>query len=139
MPDLRFSDTISGSVRNGVLVVTIDNPPVNATSADVRAGLMAAAGLILAMPLADAQTATQQPEAPAAADTAPFVVAAEVLGAIRRAKSAAQQSMKAEVARLEVAGPVRTLEGIRADLTAAGNVRDWSISEAEELSATVSL
>src|ERR1700750_2310377 len=42
MPDLRFSDTISGSVRNGVLVVTIDNPPVNATSADVRAGLMAA-------------------------------------------------------------------------------------------------
>ncbi|WP_433224334.1 valine--tRNA ligase [Dactylosporangium sp. CS-047395] len=79
------------------------------------------------------------PVAPAAADTAPFVVAAEVLGAIRRAKSAAQQSMKAEVAKLEVAGPVRTLEEIRADLTAAGNVRDWSISEAEELSATVSL
>jgi valyl-tRNA synthetase len=79
------------------------------------------------------------PVPPDAADTAPFVVAAEVLGAIRRAKSAAQQSMKAEVAKLEVAGPVRTLEEIRADLTAAGNVRDWSISEAEELSATVSL
>nr|BFE64485.1 valine--tRNA ligase [Dactylosporangium thailandense] len=79
------------------------------------------------------------PEAPDAADVAPFTVAAQVLGAIRRAKSAAQQSMKAEVARLEVAGPVATLERVRGDLTAAGNVRDWAISEAEELSATVSL
>ncbi|WP_426508753.1 valine--tRNA ligase [Dactylosporangium sp. McL0621] len=79
------------------------------------------------------------PEAPATADVAPFTVAAEVLGAIRRAKSAAQQSMRAEVARLEVAGPVATLERVRGDLTAAGNVRDWAISEAEELSATVSL
>jgi hypothetical protein len=47
--------------------------------------------------------------------------------------------MRAEVARLEVAGPVATLERVRGDLTAAGNVRDWAISEAEELSATVSL
>jgi valyl-tRNA synthetase len=78
-------------------------------------------------------------EAPDTADTAPLLVAAEVLGAIRRAKSAAQQSMRAEVSRLEVAGPVATLERVRADLTAAGNVRDWAISEAEELSATVSL
>jgi valyl-tRNA synthetase len=74
-----------------------------------------------------------------AADTAPLHLAAEVLGAIRRAKSAAQQSMRAEVARLEVAGPVATLERVRGDLTAAGNVRDWSIVEAAELSATVTL
>jgi valyl-tRNA synthetase len=74
-----------------------------------------------------------------AADVTPLWLAADVLGAIRRAKSAAQQSMRAEVTRLEVAGPVATLERVRADLTAAGNVRDWAIVEAEELSATVTL
>ncbi|HTJ39070.1 MAG TPA: valine--tRNA ligase [Dactylosporangium sp.] len=79
------------------------------------------------------------PEPLPGGDVAPLRLAAEVLGAIRRAKSAAQQSMRAEVARLEVAGPVATLERVRADLTAAGNVRDWSIVEAQELSATVTL
>ncbi|WP_313197720.1 3-hydroxyacyl-CoA dehydrogenase NAD-binding domain-containing protein [Rhizobium sp.] len=34
-----FSATISATTRNGILVVTIDNAPVNATSADVRSGL----------------------------------------------------------------------------------------------------
>eukprot|EP00913_Durusdinium_trenchii_P010531 g9875.t1 len=34
-----FSATVSAVIRDGILVVTIDNPPVNATSADVRAGL----------------------------------------------------------------------------------------------------
>ncbi|AVA22697.1 MULTISPECIES: 3-hydroxyacyl-CoA dehydrogenase NAD-binding domain-containing protein [unclassified Rhizobium] len=38
----RFSDTVSATLTDDVLVVTIDNPPVNALSADVRAGLMAA-------------------------------------------------------------------------------------------------
>jgi 3-hydroxyacyl-CoA dehydrogenase len=42
MADLGFSDTVSGRIADRVLVVTIDNAPVNATSADVRAGLMAA-------------------------------------------------------------------------------------------------
>jgi 3-hydroxyacyl-CoA dehydrogenase len=42
MPPITFSATVSGQVTEGVLVVTLDNPPVNATSADVRAGLMAA-------------------------------------------------------------------------------------------------
>ncbi|NTJ61444.1 3-hydroxyacyl-CoA dehydrogenase [Agrobacterium rhizogenes] len=42
MSALRFSDTISAVLTDGVLVVTIDNAPVNALSADVRAGLMAA-------------------------------------------------------------------------------------------------
>ncbi|MGV1789622.1 3-hydroxyacyl-CoA dehydrogenase NAD-binding domain-containing protein [Rhizobium sp. A37_96] len=40
----RFSDTISAALTDGILVVTIDNAPVNALSADVRAGLMAAFG-----------------------------------------------------------------------------------------------
>ena len=34
-----FSATVTATTRNGILVVTIDNPPVNATSADVRLGL----------------------------------------------------------------------------------------------------
>ena len=42
MSALRFSDTISAALTDGVIVVTIDNAPVNALSADVRAGLMAA-------------------------------------------------------------------------------------------------
>lgn len=37
----RFSETVTGEARDGVLVATIDNPPVNALSAEVRAGLMA--------------------------------------------------------------------------------------------------
>jgi 3-hydroxyacyl-CoA dehydrogenase len=42
MTAARFSDTITAELVGGVLVVTIDNPPVNALSADVRTGLMAA-------------------------------------------------------------------------------------------------
>ncbi|CCF21710.1 Peroxisomal bifunctional enzyme [Includes: Enoyl-CoA hydratase/3,2-trans-enoyl-CoA isomerase; 3-hydroxyacyl-CoA dehydrogenase] [Pseudorhizobium banfieldiae] len=39
---ILFSDAVRGEIHDGVLVVTIDNPPVNALSADVRAGLVAA-------------------------------------------------------------------------------------------------
>jgi 3-hydroxyacyl-CoA dehydrogenase len=42
MSALHFSETISATLTDGVLVVTIDNPPVNALSANVRAGMMAA-------------------------------------------------------------------------------------------------
>lgn len=42
MSATRFSNTVSATLSDGVLVVTIDSPPVNALSADVRAGLMAA-------------------------------------------------------------------------------------------------
>lgn len=34
-----FSPTVTAAERDGILIVTIDNPPVNATSANVRAGL----------------------------------------------------------------------------------------------------
>ncbi|RAI45351.1 3-hydroxyacyl-CoA dehydrogenase NAD-binding domain-containing protein [Rhodoplanes roseus] len=37
-----FSETVRGVLDDGVLLVTIDNPPVNATGTDVRAGLLAA-------------------------------------------------------------------------------------------------
>ncbi len=39
---LTFSETVTGVVAVGVLVVTIDNPPVNAASTDMRQGLFAA-------------------------------------------------------------------------------------------------
>ncbi len=42
MSALRFSDTISATLVDGILFVTIDNAPVNALSANVRGGLMAA-------------------------------------------------------------------------------------------------
>ncbi|CAN7675670.1 3-hydroxyacyl-CoA dehydrogenase NAD-binding domain-containing protein [Rhizobium sp. LjRoot254] len=40
--ELDFSACVSGRVLDGVLVVTIDNPPVNAASAAMRAGLASA-------------------------------------------------------------------------------------------------
>jgi 3-hydroxyacyl-CoA dehydrogenase len=40
--NLEFSAKVGGNIDQGVLIVTIDNPPVNATSAVVRAGLLAA-------------------------------------------------------------------------------------------------
>lgn len=42
MTELRFSETVFARLDSDVLVVTIDNAPVNALSASVRAGLMAA-------------------------------------------------------------------------------------------------
>ena len=47
---LTFSDTVTGVVTGGVLVVTIDNPPVNAASADMRQGLFAAIDHVDATP-----------------------------------------------------------------------------------------
>jgi 3-hydroxyacyl-CoA dehydrogenase len=37
-----FSDTVRSAVSNGVLLIEIDHPPVNALSTDVRKGLLAA-------------------------------------------------------------------------------------------------
>lgn len=42
MPEMRFSESVSACPEGGVLVVTINNPPVNALSAHVRSGLIAA-------------------------------------------------------------------------------------------------
>jgi 3-hydroxyacyl-CoA dehydrogenase len=42
MAHIPFSKSVSARLRDSVFVVVIDNPPVNALSADVRSGLMAA-------------------------------------------------------------------------------------------------
>lgn len=42
MSEIRFSESVSARLEDGVLVIAIDNPPVNALSAHVRAGLIAA-------------------------------------------------------------------------------------------------
>ena len=42
MAEIRFSESVSARLEEGVLVVAIDNPPVNALSAHVRSGLTAA-------------------------------------------------------------------------------------------------
>lgn len=42
MSATRFSESVTGALSDGVLVVTIDNPPVNAISAHVRQGLVKA-------------------------------------------------------------------------------------------------
>jgi 3-hydroxyacyl-CoA dehydrogenase len=39
---IAFSDTVRGTVSNGVLLIEIDHAPVNALSTDVRKGLLAA-------------------------------------------------------------------------------------------------
>src|SRR4051794_14318783 len=44
MNTARFSESVTGKIVDGVLIVTIENPPVNALSLHVRAGLMAALG-----------------------------------------------------------------------------------------------
>ncbi|WP_448956375.1 3-hydroxyacyl-CoA dehydrogenase NAD-binding domain-containing protein [Labrys neptuniae] len=42
METVQFSDSVAGKVYDSILVVAIDNPPVNALSVHTRAGLMAA-------------------------------------------------------------------------------------------------
>ncbi|HJR20313.1 MAG TPA: enoyl-CoA hydratase/isomerase family protein, partial [Dongiaceae bacterium] len=37
-----FSDTVRGTVGNGILLIEIEHPPVNALSTDVRKGILAA-------------------------------------------------------------------------------------------------
>lgn len=41
-PSKQFSDTVSAIIKGHVMRITIDNPPVNAISASVRQGLLAA-------------------------------------------------------------------------------------------------
>jgi valyl-tRNA synthetase len=74
-----------------------------------------------------------------ASDGRALVVAAEVLRAIRRAKSAAKQSMRAEVAQLEVTGDATVFEQVRGDVVAAGNVRDVVVTDGSTFTATVTL
>ena len=67
---------------------------------------------------------------------------AAVLEAIRRAKSTAKRSQRAEVARVAISAPLGVIRSIAAasgDLAAAGSVTAFSYQEGEELSVEVEL
>lgn len=72
-----------------------------------------------------------------------LTVASEVLGAIRRQKTAHKRSMRARVTRLVVVGPTERLarfQEARGDLVEAGAIDDGGIELAEgEPSVTVEL
>jgi valyl-tRNA synthetase len=73
-------------------------------------------------------------------DPAVLTVAADVLGQVRKAKTAARLSMRAEAARVVVLAPdpaIVTASG--ADLVAAGNIADLAVGSAPELSTEVTL
>jgi valyl-tRNA synthetase len=80
--------------------------------------------------------------AASAGDPAVLATAAAVLGQVRKAKTAAKLSIRAEAARVVVRGPdeaaVRASEG---DLRAAGNITDFAFEQApgEELAVVVTL
>ena len=80
----------------------------------------------------------------AAADGRPLVlaVAAEVLGEVRKAKTAARASLASEVARLVVrdsAERLAALEEARLDLTTAGRVAELRLEAAAEASVEIEL
>ena len=67
------------------------------------------------------------------ADTGLLAMAATVMSAIRKAKSAARLSMRAPAATVRIHGPVSQLESLRAvsgDITAAGNVGTFVLEDA---------
>ena len=69
-------------------------------------------------------------------------VAAEVLGAVRREKTAHKRSMRARVARLAVTGPPATLaavEAARGDLMDAGGVDELVLAEGDALTVEAEL
>jgi len=66
----------------------------------------------------------------------------DVLEAIRREKSTAKVSQRAEVSLCVVAGPTDLLDAVRAalvDLAKAGGVREWQLEEANDVDITVTL
>jgi valyl-tRNA synthetase len=69
-----------------------------------------------------------------------LALAADVLGQVRKAKSAAKLSMRAQAARVVVRAPEPDLVSASgADLLAAGNIADLAVSYAPELSTEVTL
>jgi valyl-tRNA synthetase len=66
----------------------------------------------------------------------------DVLEAIRREKSTAKVSQRAEVSLCKVEGPTDLLNAVRAaqvDLAKAGGVLDWQLEEASDVTITVTL
>jgi valyl-tRNA synthetase len=78
----------------------------------------------------------------AGADESVLAVASEVLGAVRREKTANKRSMRARVALLTVGGPPATLaavEAARGDIVDAGGVDELVVSAGDALSVQVVL
>ncbi|WP_250573220.1 valine--tRNA ligase [Nonomuraea sediminis] len=69
-------------------------------------------------------------------DPAVLTVASEVLRQVRKAKSEAKLSMRAEVSRLTVSGPAALVRLAQDDLCGAGNVEEFVLTEGPELSVT---
>ena len=75
-----------------------------------------------------------------AGDPAVLATAAAVLGQVRKAKTAAKLSMRAEAARVVVRGPDEAaVRASESDLRAAGNIADFSFEHAAELGTEVTL
>ena len=71
-----------------------------------------------------------------------LTIAAEVLGAIRRAKTTEKRSMRAKVHRLIVAGPPFTLAAVaaaRGDIADAGGVEELELAEDDAFSVSIEL
>ncbi|TMR18371.1 valine--tRNA ligase [Nonomuraea turkmeniaca] len=69
-----------------------------------------------------------------------LAVASEVLRRVRKAKSEAKLSMRAEVSRLTVTGPeIELVRQAQDDLCAAGNVEEFVLDHGEELTVEVHL
>ena len=76
------------------------------------------------------------------ADREVLTVAAEVIAAVRKAKSGAKLSMRTEVTAVRVAAPAVTLERVQAaedDLRAAGRITKIERDAADELQVSVTL
>jgi valyl-tRNA synthetase len=69
-----------------------------------------------------------------------LATAAEVLGRVRKAKSEAKLSMRAEATRVVVRGPDEdVVRASEPDLRAAGNIADFAFERAAELGTEVTL
>ncbi|MFI9554376.1 valine--tRNA ligase [Nonomuraea endophytica] len=78
--------------------------------------------------------------APGGGDPAVLTVASEILRRVRKAKSEAKQSMRAEVSRLTVTGPeVALVRLAQDDLCGAGNVEEFVLEQGESLTVEVEL
>jgi valyl-tRNA synthetase len=71
-----------------------------------------------------------------------FAVAAEVLGRVRKAKTEAKQSMRAEVASATITAPAGVLDRVRAaeaDLRESGRIAEVVYAQGDELTVAVTL
>jgi valyl-tRNA synthetase len=78
-------------------------------------------------------------ELPSGGDPAVFDAAAQVLTEVRKAKTTAKRSLKADVESVVVTGPADLVRQAQSDLLDAGRVRSISYAEGPDLSVEVTL